>query len=121
MAELDNLLDSIAGTDGVRAVVVAGADGLMIDGRQKGGQEDLNALAALAASVAGSVQSMGSDMGRGELKEVIAEFGDASVLLQPVGGDASVLVVAGPGGNIGRLRFMLRRRGAEVGQAIAQL
>lgn len=122
MADIDTALNDIAAIDGVRAAVVAGRDGLMIQGSQRaGGNEDLDALAAIAADVVRNLRSLASDMGRGSLDQVIAEFGDAMVLLQPVGNDAALTVLAGPDGNIGRLRFLLRRRGPELAQLIEQM
>lgn len=122
MAEMDSVLDSIAGVDGVMAAVVAGRDGLMIQGSQRsGGHEDLDALAAISADVVRNLRTLGADMGRSALDQVIAEFGDGMVLLQPVGDDASLAVMAGPDGNIGRLRFLVRRRAPELAQLLAQM
>ena len=122
MAEIDTVLDSITGIDGVRAAVIAGRDGLMIQGAQRsGGQEDLDALAAIAADVVRNLRTLGSDLGRSTLDQIIAEFGDGMVLLQPVGEEASLAILAGPDGNIGRLRFLVRRRAPEIGQLLAQL
>jgi predicted regulator of Ras-like GTPase activity (Roadblock/LC7/MglB family) len=121
MADLDSLLQGIASTDGVRAVVVASRDGLLIHGAQQGSQEDLDALAAIAASVVSNLQTLGGEMGRKSLDQVIAEFGDATFLLQPVGSDASLVVMADGAGNLGRIRFLVRRHAAEVGQAIDQM
>jgi predicted regulator of Ras-like GTPase activity (Roadblock/LC7/MglB family) len=122
MAEIDTMLEGIAGIDGVKAVVIAGRDGLMIHGSQKaGGQEDLDALAAISADVVRNVRTLAADMGRDGLDQVIAEFGDGLVLLQPVGEEASLTVTAGPDGNLGRLRFLVRRRAPELGRLIEQL
>ena len=122
MAELDTALNDMTAIDGVRAAVVAGRDGLMIQGAQRpGSQEDLDALAAIAADVVRNLRTLATDMGRSGLDQIIAEFGDALVLLQPVGDDASLTVLAGPDGNLGRLRFLLRRRAPELAQLIAQM
>lgn len=122
MAEIDTMLAGIAGIDGVKAVVIAGRDGLMIHGSQKaGGQEDLDALAAISADVVRNVRTLAADMGRDGLDQVIAEFGDGLVLLQPVGEEASLAVTAGPNGNLGRLRFLVRRRAPELGRLVEQL
>lgn len=122
MAEIDTMLAGIAGIDGVKAVVIAGRDGLMIHGSQKaGGQEDLDALAAISADVVRNVRTLAADMGRDGLDQVIAEFGDGLVLLQPVGEEASLAVTAGPDGNLGRLRFLVRRRAPELGRLVEQL
>jgi predicted regulator of Ras-like GTPase activity (Roadblock/LC7/MglB family) len=122
MADIDTVLDAIAGIDGVKATVIAGRDGLMIQGSQRsGGQEDLDALAAISADVVRNLRTLGSDMGRSGLDQVIAEFGDGMVLLQPVGEDASLAVMAGTDGNLGRLRFIVRRRAPELAQLLSQM
>lgn len=122
MADIDTVLDAIAGIDGVKATVIAGRDGLMIQGSQgSGGQEDLDALAAISADVVRNLRTLGSDMGRSALDQVIAEFGDGMVLLQPVGDDASLAVMAGTDGNLGRLRFIVRRRAPELAQLLSQM
>ena len=122
MADIDTVLNGITGIDGVKAAVIAGRDGLMIQGSQRaGGHEDLDALAAISADVVRNLRTLGSDMGRGTLDQVIAEFGDGMVLLQPVGDDASLAVMAGPDGNIGRLRFAVRRHAPEIAELLAQM
>jgi len=121
MAELAGALNRIVETDGVRAVVVAANDGLMIDGAKKDEKEDLEALAALAASIGGSLRSLASELGRQALQQVIAEFGDGTVLIQPVGTDATLAVFSTVEGNLGRLRFLVRRRASEVNSQLNQL
>ena len=122
MAEIDTVLNGIASTDGIMAAVVAGRDGLMIQGSQRaGGQEDLDALAAISADVVRNLRTLGSDMGRGALGQIIAEFGDGVVLLQAVGDDASLAILAGTDGNLGRLRFLVRRRAPEIAELLAQM
>ena len=43
------------------------------------------------------------------------------VLLQPVGSDASLAVMAGADGNIGRLRFAVRRYAPQIAELLAQM
>ena len=122
MAEIDSVLNGIASTDGITAAVIAGRDGLMIQGSQRaGGQEDLDALAAISADVVRTLRTLSSDLGRGALDQIIAEFGDGLVLLQAVGDDASLAVLAAADGNLGRLRFLVRRRVPEIAELLAQM
>lgn len=121
MPELDSLLETIAGADGVKAVVVAGSDGLMIHGAQRGGQEDLDAIAAIASSMVGSLKSLAKEVGRSGLEQILADFGDGTILLQPIGADAALVVLSGSEANLGLLRFLVRRRSAEISHALEQL
>ncbi|HEY8746065.1 MAG TPA: roadblock/LC7 domain-containing protein [Chloroflexota bacterium] len=75
MADIDTVLNGITGIDGVKAAVIAGRDGLMIQGSQgAGGREDLDALAAITADVVRNLRMLASDMGRSSLDQVIAEL-----------------------------------------------
>ncbi|GEM_PF-3435434 len=121
MAQLEGLLQGIAAADGVRAVVVAGSDGLLIHGSQQGGQEDLEAVAAIAASIVGSLQSLSKEMERKELQEAIATFADSTVLLQPVGQEALLAVLLSGAGNLGRIRFLVHKRMPEIATTIREM
>lgn len=121
MADLDGVLQSLANAEGVRAVVVASRDGLVIHGARNGDQDDLDALAAIAASVVSNLQALGNDVGRRGLQQAIAEYGDGTVVLQPVSEDASLVVLSDGSGNLGRIRFLVRRHAAEVGQIVEQM
>jgi predicted regulator of Ras-like GTPase activity (Roadblock/LC7/MglB family) len=81
---LKDTLGRFVAIDGVRALVVAGRDGLVI------GQTDLplpdaEALAAYGAQALSAAEGLGSETRRTALVGIVAEYGDALVSIDPLG------------------------------------
>jgi predicted regulator of Ras-like GTPase activity (Roadblock/LC7/MglB family) len=121
VADLDQMLDILAGIEGVQAAVVAGRDGLVIAGRQNQESDSLEAIGAMAASLVSTLDSMASDLGRGAVSQVIVELEDGLAVVQPAGALAVLTLLVGSSVNLGRVRLALRKNEHLVREAVADL
>src|SRR5579859_1477492 len=112
------MLDTVVGLEGVRAVAVGGRDGLLIDGRQNDDRANLDALAAISASLVGHLESIASDLDEGAVGQTIVEFGQGLVIVHPAGDVAVMTILLGSSANLGRLRLALRKQQTTVQEAL---
>ncbi len=121
MADLGEMLDTLAGVGGVDAVVVSGRDGLLIDGRENNEVGSLETLAALSSSLLGSFDNLGADLDKGAVTQAIVEFNESMAILQPAGTMGVLTMVLNSSTNLGRVRLALRKHQKIVEEALAQL
>lgn len=121
VADLDQMLDTLAGIEGVQAAVVASRDGLVIAGRQNQESDSLEAIGAMSASLVSTLDSMASDLGRGAVSQAIVELEDGLAVVQPAGALAVLTLLVGSSLNLGRVRLALRKNEHMVREAVANL
>ncbi|HEY7834930.1 MAG TPA: roadblock/LC7 domain-containing protein [Ktedonobacterales bacterium] len=94
---------------GVRAVVLAGREGLTIDAMGQGEARLFEALGALGASALGTSESLGQELGAGAgaAVGVILEYEGGLVSVDPVGPYAALVTLAESAASLGRLRHAL--------------
>ena len=121
MADLDQMLDTFAGTEGVQAAVVTSRDGLVICGRQNQESDSLEAVGAMSASLVSTLDAMASDLGRGAVGQAIIELEDGLAVVQPAGSLAVLTLLVGSSVKLGRVRLALRKNELLVREAVANL
>ncbi len=93
-------------------VAVVSGDGLVIE-EALGPGTDPDGVAALATTVARHGGELGTAAGLGSLATAVLEYEGAPAVIGPLGGGASLVVVARPGTDLGGLLYLLRHhRGA---------
>jgi len=121
VANLEQMLDTLAGIDGVEVAVIASRDGLVIAERHTQENDLAEALGATSASLLNNIEALASDLGRGSVTQAIVELAEGLAVLQPAGPVAVLTVVVGSSVNLGRVRLALRKHEALVQQAVADL
>jgi predicted regulator of Ras-like GTPase activity (Roadblock/LC7/MglB family) len=123
VADLDELLRGFTRVRGVRAALVVGRDGLVLQSATAPGAEDtdVEALGATASSGLVPAQEIGGETGRGRLLQGIYEYEEGVVVVEPVGQAAVLVVVTSAAGNLGLLRLQARRVHADLEAALAGL
>jgi uncharacterized protein len=102
------ILKSILETDGVKAVMIAGRDGLIIS--SVGNIDaDMETIGAIASSGLGSSEALGDQSALGELEQVISQYKNGIAILQLVTSDAVLLMLATKDANLGMLRLAINR------------
>ncbi len=81
---LTGMLDYLASIDGVRAVILAGRDGLPIACAPRTA-EDVDALAALGTAALSDALNLGVEARRAPLVGVLFEYQDGLVCVEPLG------------------------------------
>ena len=70
---------------------------------------DLEAVGAIVASNIAAADSMGREMARGTLRNMLLEYDEGPVAVGPAGPDAVLVVVGSKQANLGRIRLEMRR------------
>ena len=108
MDSLKEILNEFAKLQGVNAVCLVGRDGFLLDSIARTGIET-EMVGAIASSGFGSAESMGRQLGKGELSMSMLEFESGPVMFSPVGEDAFLVVVADRDANLGMVRLKLKK------------
>ena len=113
MAGLREIISGFAARPGVDAVVVVSADGLPIDHQAKNGL-DVDAVAALTASLSQGARRLGRAAQCGDLTTGVLEYGDRLAVFAALGADNLLFILVSPSTNIGPLLYDLRRYGPNI-------
>lgn len=105
---LKQLLGEFLKLEGVSAAVVVGRDGFVIESAISG-KIDIDALGAMASTGMGTAESMGSQLGKGALKQTLVELEKGPILLSPLSADELIAIVADDVANVGRIRYELKK------------
>jgi len=105
---LNQILAEFLKLDGVFAAVVVGRDGIVIESAVSG-KVDIDALGAMASTGMGTAEAMGNELGKGELNQMMVELEKGPILLSPLSKDELIAIVSDTTGNIGRIRYELKK------------
>ena len=109
MSQLKDVLVDLAKVEGVLAALVVGRDGFVVEGMTTEESVDLEAVGAIVASNISAADSMGREMARGTLRNMLLEYDEGPVAVGPAGPDAVLVVVGSKQANLGRIRLEMRR------------
>lgn len=113
------MLEQFTAIDGVRLALLVGRDGLLIESvTRPGADADAEAVAAMAASGLGSTEALGEEVKLGHPVQLLAEYGEGVVVLEPVANLAALAVVADGVSQLGRIRLVARRQRQDLAEAV---
>ncbi|MEQ8189913.1 MAG: roadblock/LC7 domain-containing protein [Candidatus Eremiobacterota bacterium] len=102
------ILKGILETDGVKAVMISGRDGLIISSVGTI-DADTETLGAIASSGLGSSEALGAEAGIGELEQFISQYKSGIAIIQLVTSEAVLLLLATKDANLGMLRLAINK------------
>jgi len=105
---LKQILGEFLKLDGVSAAVVAGRDGFVIESAVAG-DVDIEALGAMASTGMGTSEAMSTELGKGEMYQMLVELENGPILLSPLSEDELIAIVADTKVNVGRIRYELKK------------
>lgn len=108
MTEIQKLLAEFTNIEGVHTACLVGRDGFLLDSIARQGI-DAEMIGAIASSGFGSAESMGNQLGQGELNMTMLEYQNGPVLFAPVGADAFLVIVADQETNLGWIRLTIKK------------
>jgi CheY-like chemotaxis protein len=111
-------LEQFVAVGGVRCVVLADRDGLLIE---SAGGLDLpaEATAALAGCLAESSDGLGRELGRGGLMGMMLEYESGTLVLHGVGAAAMLAIVVDSPAVLGKVRYYAKKVLPEISRALA--
>ncbi len=96
MASIREQLDEMVHVEGIKAVVVIGRDGFVIDAATEGAAMDAETLGAVISASLSTTDMVGAELGLGNLNRGMVEFRDYVLLVNQLGQDAVLAVMADP-------------------------
>jgi CheY-like chemotaxis protein len=115
---LKQKLQSLAGTPGVRFVVLTDREGFLIETAGDLAPEADEVAGALASCLAEASDGIGRELGQGQLVGTILEYEAGTLLLHGVGPSALLAVLVRDQGALGKVRYYVRKIVPELAQAL---
>ena len=109
MASLREQLEDFLQVEGITTVVVVGRDGFIIDSATTG-SFNIDEVGAVVSTGMGSSESMGENLGVGDMQQGMLEYDGGIVFINALGEDAIFVLVARPNVNLGMVRLQIKRR-----------
>ncbi len=119
MTEIQTILAEFTNIEGVHTACLVGRDGFLLDSLARAGI-DAEMVAAIASSGLGSAESLGKQLGQGDLRMSMFEFENGPVMFAPVGETAFLVIVADHETNLGWIRISIKKHSAKI-QELASL
>jgi len=114
MASLRDVLGRVLTVPGVQATVLVGREGLPIELAGRGDPRFLEALGALGASVLGTAEALGRELGQSLTVGTICEYDHALITVEPLGDYAAIVTLAESAASLGRVRHTVRASADEI-------
>lgn len=118
MTEIQTILAEFTNIEGVHTACLVGRDGFLLDSLARS-DIDAEMIGAIASSGFGSAESMGNQLGQGDLRMTMFEFENGPVMFAPVGEEAFLVIVAEQETNLGWIRISIKKNAAKIQEAAA--
>ena len=115
---LKQRLQSLAGTPGVRFVVLTDREGFLIETAGDLAPDADEVAGALASCLAEASEGIGRELGQGQLVGTILEYEAGTLLLHGVGPSALLAVLVRDQGALGKVRYYVRKIVPELARAL---
>ena len=116
MTNIQKILSEFTNIEGVHTACLVGRDGFLLDSLARSGI-DAEMIGAIASSGFGSAESMGMQLGQGDLSMTMLEYGNGPVLFAPVGDEAFLVIVADKDTNLGWIRIAIKKNSKRIQEA----
>jgi predicted regulator of Ras-like GTPase activity (Roadblock/LC7/MglB family)/DNA-binding response OmpR family regulator len=118
MTNIQKILAEFTNIEGVHTACLVGRDGFLLDSIARAGI-DAEMIGAIASSGFGSAESMGNQLGQGNLNMTMLEYKDGPVLFAPVGEEAFLVIVADKDTNLGWIRIAIKKNSKRIQEVAA--
>lgn len=119
MTDIQGILAEFTKIEGVHTACLVGRDGFLLDSIARAGI-DAEMIGAIASSGFGSAESMGNQLGQGDLNMTMLEYQNGPVMFAPVGSEAFLVIVADQETNLGWIRISIKKNSKKI-QEVANL
>lgn len=116
-SRLKDLLGSFRVLDGIELAAVVAHDGLLIEGNANPGIE-VDAVCAVASNGLAMADALGREIAKGGAVSTVLEYERGLVVLEPINGDAMLLLMVGTREQLGQLRFMVSKHRTAFAEAL---
>ncbi len=116
MTDIQKILAEFTNIEGVHTACLVGRDGFLLDNIARSGI-DAEMIGAIASSGFGSAESMGNQLGQGDLNMTMLEYTEGPVMFAPVGSEAFLVIVADKDTNLGWIRLTIKKNSKVIEKA----
>ena len=113
---METVLQRLTDLDEVYEAVLVGKDGLIVSGIMR--TEDEEMISAMSAAAFGSITSFTAQINNGEAQHVIIETKTGTIQMEEAG-DLVLVVITKGTGNLGRVRFEMKKARRQLMQLVA--
>jgi predicted regulator of Ras-like GTPase activity (Roadblock/LC7/MglB family) len=117
---LEEALRDLQQSNGLTLAAVVGSDGLVIDAAADQGV-DAESICSVAANGLLMMDALSQELGASSARMMTLEYENDTILLAPVDQDNLLVLLAGAGTNLGRLRILMRRSIEGLSSALASI
>lgn len=118
MAELDQILENFTRLDHVYGAAVYDASGFVID-KYFVDERDLEPLAEVVLRSLQLGMSISDDLEKSPLTQQYIEYGEKQITAEVLGESFVLVVLAGSGANLGRVRLEIRKNRGAIERLLA--
>ncbi len=115
---MESMLERAEGSLGA---LIMGTDGIAVEKVLAAGGEDANLDIAAAefTSLVRGAQRTGTDLGLGNLRELVVSLDGSTMLMRLLSREYFIVLALAPDGNLGRARFELRKAELQLAKEFA--
>lgn len=119
-ARLQQLLDRFRAASSVELAAVVATDGLLIES-VAGPGVDVDAVCAVASNGLALAEALGREIDKGGTVQTLLEYEQGIVLIEPISGDAMLLVLADAREDLGYVRFLVAKHRDDLLEALSAI
>ena len=117
MNPLREQLEDFLKVEGITMVVLVGRDGFIIEAATLSNQ-NIDEVGAVVSTGMGSSESMGTDLGVGNMNQGMLEYENGIIFIRAVGSDAIFILVSTTNVNLGMVRLQIKKRIGSIEAAL---
>lgn len=118
MKTLRDYLAELVDIEGINTAVLVGRDGFVLEGVVGGGDLDVEAVGAVISTGIGSSEVMGTELAVGEFRQNMVEYSGGVIVVNLVGDNAILAVVADLKAPLGNIRYQVKKRLPAIERAV---
>jgi predicted regulator of Ras-like GTPase activity (Roadblock/LC7/MglB family) len=117
---LKALLGRFRAVESIEVAAVVATDGLLIESASSP-EVDVDAISAVASNGLAMAESLGREIAKGGTVQTLVEYEDGLVLLEPIGGEAMLLLLANNRDDLGYVRFLVAKHRDDMLDALSAI
>lgn len=119
-SKLRNLLGRFRAAESIELAAVVATDGLLIESVASPGV-DVDAICAVASNGLAMAEALGREIDKGGTVQTMLEYQDGLVVIEPISGDAMLLLLADTPEDLGYVRFLVAKHRDEMVEALSAI
>lgn len=118
--KLQHLLGRFRSVESVELAAVVATDGLLIESVASP-DVDVDAVCAVASNGLAMAEALGREIDKGDAVQTLLEYENGIVLIEPINGDAMLLLLASAREDLGYVRFLVAKHRDDVLDALSAI